>query len=96
MKKNKIDLKEIIMTTSKQTLQQRIAELINDQVDWAEWGKDDNEGYLIADKILSLFKQTVEEIIGEDEKLSKEHAMSELIINNFRAFQRQKLQEILK
>ena len=36
------------------TLREIAAKLINDDVDWAEWGKDDCEGERIADAILSL------------------------------------------
>lgn len=47
----------------------KIAKLINDEVDWAEWGRDDSEGEAIADNIIKEFISFIESAYGDSEEL---------------------------
>ena len=47
----------------------KIAKLINDEVDWAEWSRDDSEGEEIADKIIKEFVDFIESAYGDSEEL---------------------------
>jgi len=48
-------------------MKNKIAKLINDEVDWSEWAKDDSEGEKIADKIIEEFISIIESsFVGEE------------------------------
>ena len=46
--------------TPQSDIRSKIAYLINEKVDWAEWGKDNSEGYDLSDAILSLLQKRIE------------------------------------
>lgn len=61
-------------------LREKIAELINEKVDWAEWAKDDTEGYEIADSILQQVIEWIELRKGKYGDQSKyDEAINDLI-----------------
>lgn len=47
------------MVNKEVTLRERVAKLINDEVDWAEWGMGDEDGERIAEKILTLISKEI-------------------------------------
>ena len=55
--------------TKPTTIRGQIAEIINSEVDWAEWGQDDGEGYKLADQILSIVLSEIKKFLLQEEKV---------------------------